>query len=71
MNPNQLDKVLYGKILEGNGPWPEGPKAIARKKFRLKLHEFAFGKDGSCNSWPCPVCSPVSIDDLHRLIFTF
>lgn len=58
LDQNQLDKAIYGVVLKGKGPWSHGPKTIARRKYRIKLHEFAFGKNESCNSWPCPVCKP-------------
>ena len=52
-----MDKALYGKALEGKGPWPEGPKTIAFKKLRRKMHAIQFGD--TCPYKSCPICKPV------------
>ena len=57
MNQNQMDKALYGKVLEGKGPWPEGPKTIEFKKLRRKMHAIQFGD--ICPYKSCPICKPV------------
>lgn len=56
---NSLDLALYGQVLKGVGPWPEGPRAKVFKQYRRKVHDARYGVSKRCPNKPCPVCKPV------------
>ena len=51
-----LDKALYGQVLEGKGPWPQGPIIIYKRKLREKWHDATYGSNTKCSMRRCPVC---------------
>lgn len=55
MSDDQLDKVLYGQILKGTGPWSQGPIMVYKRKLRRQYHDKLFGND-KCPNNTCPVC---------------
>lgn len=58
-----LDLALYGQILNGKGPWPQGPIAIYKRKCRQQWHDATYGKSNKCSTHRCPVCKkPIKIN---------
>lgn len=58
---DRLDMALYGQVLKGKGPWPQGPKALAWRKLRQSHHDRVYGAENKCPYKGCPVCRPVKV----------